>query len=211
MVYREVAALRRAPKQQRGERKVEQILRSAEIVFAEVGYEHATTNAVAAHAAVSIGSLYQFFASKDAILESMAQRYLDQTRSVLLALDPGDDFDLSKLLTDLIETLVKLQDQRPYFLQCLAQNRAYAVLQGSVAKLNEVVIAHVSALLKRISRPAEAADLERRASLCVHTVSALLPLALVARGKQRRQMIKEIVTLLERYIEPELMEKGPAV
>jgi len=206
MVYRSGGALRHIPRQNRGERKVEKILHSAEIVFAEVGYEHATTNAVAIHAGVSIGSLYQFFASKDKILEAMATRYLDQTKTVLVrALDPGRNVGLTELLTDLPETLLKLQEQRPFFLQCLAQNRAYAVLAGAVAELNDAIIDHVVALLERKSRPDEGADIRRRASICVHTVSALLPYALSTKGAERRRVIAEIVTLLERYLRPEFI------
>jgi len=209
MVYRPVAALRHVPRQNRGERKVEKILRSAEVVFAEVGYEHATTNAVAAHAGVSIGSLYQFFASKDKILEAMATRYLDQTRVALVrALDPERNIGLTELLTDLLETLLKLQEQRPFFLQCLAQNRAYAVLAGPVAELNEAVIDYVVALLKRKSGSDDSGNLRLRASVCVYTVSALLPYALSTKGAERRRVIGEIVKLLDRYLKPELIVGG---
>ena len=209
MIYQPVAALRHIPKQQRGERKVEQLLRSAEIVFAEVGYENATTNAIAAQAGVSIGSLYQFFASKEAILEAMAQRYLDQTRRELVrALNGGKDVGLSKLVASLVETLVTLQEQRPYFLQCLAQNRAYAVLAGSVQELHDVIIQHVARFLGRICVPAEPGDGLRRATVAVHSVSALLPLALEAQGRQRAKMIEETVILLTRYLEPDLRPKG---
>ena len=205
MAYRSVVALRHVPKQSRGERKVDQILRSAEEVFAAVGYEHATTNAVAQHAGVSIGSLYQFFASKDALLEAMAQRYLDQTRKALAkVLAPAGSYKLRELLTDLLQTLVKLQEQRPYFLQCLSQNRAYAVLQGSVARLNQEVVGQVGALLTRTSGFRDPGEVSRQAVICVHTVGALLPLALSARGANRQRMIGEIVTLLERYLSPDL-------
>ena len=205
MVYRSEVALRHVPKQVRGERKVDQILRSAEEVFAEVGYEHATTNEVARHAGVSIGSLYQFFASKDALLETMAQRYLDQTRKALaIVLDPSGSYKLRELLTELLQTLVKLQEQRPYFLQCLGQNRAYAVLQGSVTKLNQEVVGQVARLLLRTSGFRDTAEVNRQSAICVHTVGALLPLALSERGPGRRKMVAEIVTLLERYLSPDL-------
>jgi AcrR family transcriptional regulator len=209
MEFQTATALRHKPKQPRGQRKVEQILRSAEAVFAEVGYEQATTNAVANHAHVSIGSLYQFFAGKDAILEAMAQGYLDQMQSALVRmLETNEDRPLRPMLTELIETLVKLQSQRPFFLQCLGQSHAYTALEGSVKELNTVVTRHVVGLLKRISAPADEATLERRAQVCVRTVSSLLPLALAARGKRRASIIDETVTLLQRYLEPELLPEA---
>lgn len=207
MPKRTSVALRHTPKQVRGERRVEQLLRSAEVVFAEVGYEHATTNAVAAHAGVSIGSLYQFFASKDSLLEAMAQRYLDETRAELVStLDDERYKDLDQLVRVLMERMVKLQDQRPYFLQCLSQNRAYAALAGSVSELQSVVTAHLVSLLGRLCVPAPEGIVLRRAQICVFTASALLPLAVEAKGKQRALILDEVVAILAGYIRPHLRE-----
>src|SRR6266511_1332655 len=48
------------------------ILDAAAGVFADAGYERATTNAIAAAAGISPGSLYQFFPNKEAIAEALA-------------------------------------------------------------------------------------------------------------------------------------------
>ena len=70
-------AMRRVPRQVRGQQRVEAILAAAEGVMAEVGFEASTTNQIAARAGVPIGSLYQFFANKNAIVEEMARRQRD--------------------------------------------------------------------------------------------------------------------------------------
>ena len=75
--------LRRVPQQTRGELRLAKILDAGEKVFAQVGYEAATTNAIARQAKTSIGSLYQFFPNKEAILEAVAGRYLERLRAVL--------------------------------------------------------------------------------------------------------------------------------
>ncbi len=65
-------------RQARGQRRIDQILTVAEQVFADVGYEATTTNAIAARAGMSPGSLYQFFENKEAIAAGLAARYLDR-------------------------------------------------------------------------------------------------------------------------------------
>src|SRR5437660_11097229 len=75
-------SLRRRPRQERGERRIDKILKAAAFVFAKVGYEAATTNAIARQAGTSIGSLYQFFPNKEAILHALAGRYLAELRAV---------------------------------------------------------------------------------------------------------------------------------
>lgn len=72
---RRAAEPRRQPQQERGERRVEEILDAAEAVIAEVGVETATTNAIAERAGASVGSLYHFFPNKDAIIRALSARY----------------------------------------------------------------------------------------------------------------------------------------
>src|ERR1700691_5237684 len=71
----EVAAPR-APKRQRGKERVAQLLAAGAAVFAAKGYEAATMTEIAARAGAPIGSLYQFFPSKEALADTLVQNYL---------------------------------------------------------------------------------------------------------------------------------------
>jgi AcrR family transcriptional regulator len=62
------AIRRRLPKQERSRRLVEAIVEAAQIVLAESGPDALTTVNVAQRAGVSVGSLYQYFAGRDALL-----------------------------------------------------------------------------------------------------------------------------------------------
>ena len=64
----------RAPRQERSRQKVELILEAAVRILERRGMEGLTTNAVAASAGVSIGTLYQYFPNKAAILDALADR-----------------------------------------------------------------------------------------------------------------------------------------
>jgi len=74
--------LRRQPQQARGQQRIQKILDAAEHIFADVGYDNATTNAIAVRAETSIGSLYQFFPHKEAILKALVLRYLEEMRTL---------------------------------------------------------------------------------------------------------------------------------
>lgn len=69
---------RRTPRQVRAELTRDRILRAAAHIFAEHGYAAGTTNRIAEHARVSIGSLYQYFPNKDAILAALLVRHIDR-------------------------------------------------------------------------------------------------------------------------------------
>lgn len=66
---------RKAPSQGRAEATVEAILSAAAHILAGEGWETVNTNRVAAEAGVSIGSLYQYFPGRDAILSELGRRH----------------------------------------------------------------------------------------------------------------------------------------
>jgi AcrR family transcriptional regulator len=68
--------MRRRPRQARSQQRVEHLLNTAAQLFDEMGYEAVTTNAIAARAGISIGSLYQFFPNKQAVVDALVERYL---------------------------------------------------------------------------------------------------------------------------------------
>jgi AcrR family transcriptional regulator len=76
------ASLRREPKQKRSQQRVQRILEAAAEVFAEVGYDAATTHAIASRAGTAIGSLYQFFPDKLAIFHALEERHMEQVTAI---------------------------------------------------------------------------------------------------------------------------------
>src|SRR4051812_35192803 len=71
------ASPRKKPRQERSVAMVESVLEAAARVFVKEGYAKATTNRIASAAGVSVGSLYQYFPSKDAIAVELLRRYRD--------------------------------------------------------------------------------------------------------------------------------------
>jgi AcrR family transcriptional regulator len=78
--------MRRKPQQARSIERVNDILNVADEVFAEMGFEGATTIEIAARAKMSVGSLYRFFPDKVAILKALAGSYLEQLQQAIAQL-----------------------------------------------------------------------------------------------------------------------------
>lgn len=68
---------RKQPTQDRAAKTRQRILDAAAHVFAEYGYVGGTTNRIAEHAGLSIGSLYQYFPNKDAVLRALMDEHVD--------------------------------------------------------------------------------------------------------------------------------------
>lgn len=65
---------RKIPRQARSRATVEVILDSAALLLVDEGYEQTTTNRIAERAGVSIGSLYQYFPNREAVVAAVAHR-----------------------------------------------------------------------------------------------------------------------------------------
>ena len=70
--------LRRRPVQQRSAMRVERMLEACALLIDEVGYDGVTTTLIAERAGVAVGSLYQFFPDKRAVVQALTTRNLDR-------------------------------------------------------------------------------------------------------------------------------------
>jgi AcrR family transcriptional regulator len=73
-------AARRAPAQQRSRERLDRILAVAAELIARRGSDQVKMSEVAERAGISIGSLYQYFPDKSAIIRTMAERYHVESR-----------------------------------------------------------------------------------------------------------------------------------
>src|SRR5712691_4893144 len=83
---RAMTSARHTPKQMRGKARVHTLLAAAEAVFAEVGYDGASTTLIAQRANTAIGSLYDFFPNKAAIARHLVLQYLTDLEALFAAI-----------------------------------------------------------------------------------------------------------------------------
>jgi AcrR family transcriptional regulator len=70
---------RKSPVQARSAASVDAILQATIQVLLNVGKERLTTTRVASRAGVSVGTLYQYFPNKSALLQAVLKRHLAQS------------------------------------------------------------------------------------------------------------------------------------
>ncbi|NMO19389.1 TetR/AcrR family transcriptional regulator [Pyxidicoccus fallax] len=98
---------RKLPRQARSRATVDALLEAAAQVLVEHGYEKTTTARVAERAGVSVGSLYQYFPSKEALVAALIEQHADEMVSVAdEALSPLKTASLEEGLKAIIRVAV---------------------------------------------------------------------------------------------------------
>jgi AcrR family transcriptional regulator len=202
--------MRRVPQQDRGQRRVERILDAAAEVIAEVGVEAATTNAIAARADTSVGSLYQFFPNKDAIVQALAARYVEQLRALKIATFDGVDphLPLPELIEATVMPMVRFHEANPAYEHVYyATNRPDAPWQPQV-EVKEAVITRIAELIHTRNPALSLDELRIYGRVTCEMVHALISESMRAAPADRLRLLRELKNVMVRYLQA--LEPPPA-
>ena len=201
--------MRRAPQQARGRRRIDAILDAAQQVLAESGYDSVTTNAIAARANTSIGSLYQFFPNKDAIMQALGLRYLDRVRESFAPLlsPPAAELPMEEWIDGIVDALDSAQQSNTGFKELFCSAATMPELADADNALHHQFVGGLDGVLARRLPGIDAARRLVSAEMCVRTVQALMPLLAGATGERRALVLAEIKTLLAGYMERTLADE----
>jgi AcrR family transcriptional regulator len=196
---RENQERRLARRQPRGLRRVDEILDAASHVFAEVGYDAASTHAIAVRAGISHGSLYQFFPNKEVIAHALATRYVTQLHILYeTSFAPYDAHVALAVFLDLwIDPLVAFQND-PGFLALFAGSSPSHRFTDVTRDLHEEVSKHIE---QKIAILAPDIPLERQkqiATVSIQIVKSLLSPAMT----HTNWIVGELKAAVYRYLEP---------
>jgi AcrR family transcriptional regulator len=196
---------RRTPTQERSRKRVEAILEAAAIVFAEQGFDAASTEAIAERAHTSVGSIYQFFPNKLALFEVLAARCLEKERETFDALfTAAAESSWTEVIGYAIDGFSLLHEADPAFRAVLANFQLYGVFEQADVALTHYFIETVAKLLKRHAKTMTPVERRVVATTIVNTVTGALFLSQREEPRFRRQLLDETKVLLHRYLAPYL-------
>ena len=168
---------RKRPSQARSKATVEAILVAAAQVFRRQGYAGATTDRIAERAGVSVGSLYQYFPNKDAILVALTERHVDAGFALvreLLAETLSDVPPLEPLLRRFVVAMITLHEREPELHRVLFEEAPLpASLRRQLRKRENELATEVAALLE-VHPEVRMRDPRLTAYVLVQSVDALI-------------------------------------
>jgi AcrR family transcriptional regulator len=115
-----------APQQERSARRLSGFLGTAAELFAEVGFEAATMQAIADRSGSSIGALYNYFPDKQSVAATLLATYSEKLRATLESLiAESEKVSAAQFAASLIDRIAGFAQERPAWLNLHAASIHY--------------------------------------------------------------------------------------
>ena len=194
---------RKAPRQSRSQATVTAILDATARILVERGFAAASTNAVAELAGVSVGSLYQYFPNKDALVSAVQARHGEQMMAVIQrALTKAMEATLADGLGGLLEATVEAHRVDADLHRVLEEQLGSASVVAAHDEYTDVMEERIVLLLARHRDEITAPDLKLAAYMLLHAAHALIHAIVQQRPKgiSLKQATQEIVAMTTAYL-----------
>jgi AcrR family transcriptional regulator len=189
---------RTAPQQQRSRDKYDRVLAATAALLEELPYEVIGTKLIASRAGVSVGSLYRFFVDKQAIVDALAQHWLDRLVEVmdeqLAALPPEPD----ELVERLVDAYARFWRAEPGFRKVWFAT--WFTVSPGAGHSNDLQL--IDRLHSALAGPYGISDpaLRHRLEVAIGVTEHLLNLAFKRDPDGDPALLAELKLLLKRYL-----------
>jgi AcrR family transcriptional regulator len=198
---------RKSASQERSRLTVNTILEATTRVLVKEGYDRASTNRIAAAAGVSIGSLYQYFPSKEALVAAVSERHsqevLQLMRNVLIKVAARP---VEGAVREFVSVAIEGHRVNPKLHRVLAEQIPRIGRLQNVEAINRDVHALIRGYLDAHRDEIDVADLDLAAFICVTTVETLTHTAVLHRpdiltDEKAEKFVDEVTDLVVRYLQ----------
>ncbi|HEY3816356.1 MAG TPA: TetR/AcrR family transcriptional regulator [Polyangiaceae bacterium] len=195
---------RKKPRQQRSQDTVECILDATARVLCSTGYDRASTNRVAMAAGVSVGSLYQYFPSKEALVAALVERHVEQMTSLVTGkLAEVSTAPLDVAVRTMIDSMFAAHAVDPKLHKVLIEQVPRIGKLERIVGVEREVEVLVAAFLEARRGELRRSRLEAAAFVVCNLVEAVTHAAVLAelRDPRRSEVAAELTDMILRYLQ----------
>jgi AcrR family transcriptional regulator len=193
----EIQAAAKEPKRERGKQRVAALIDAGAELFAEKGYEATTMTEIASRAGAAIGSLYQFFPSKEALAEALFNRFAERAAAAFQRVEELAPGRSARELADLfIDYKLGLGTDRD---AAIALSGAVAGIVDRRKPLGDALRGRIAAILSAANRSLDEHE-AAAAAVIVNQVMKMIPALGATEGERAAALIGEARKLMALYI-----------
>ena len=188
------------PVQARSRATVDAIIQAATYILTEEGWDGLTTNAIAERAGVNIGSLYQYFPNKEAVIIELQRRHTAATHAELhKALERmPEQSSLRDTVALIIAMLVNEHRVAPTVHKAIAEElpRTVRFVHTENEQLRRQALAALQPFMRNVPDPELAIYMM---SIALHAIMRTVTVERPALLDQAR-LVSELVAMVERFL-----------
>jgi AcrR family transcriptional regulator len=194
---------RREPQQARSRARVAQILQAADAILSEEGVGALTVRRISERAHVPVGSIYQFFGDKGAVIDAVAHSYLTESDAAIGALvhaaETGEG-DWSDPAGRMLDVFVELYRLHPGYVALWSGRHMSAEVARVDQANSQLIAAGVQRVVAAQAGLPEGPELELAAQVAVRTATGLLHYAFTRSANGDEAVLNEMKNLLRLYL-----------
>ena len=200
----DISRNRRIPLQERGERRVAELLEAAASEFAEVGYDRATMKAIAKRAGASIGAIYQYFPDKAAVASALRILYVNEMEDRWMKVEEATAaLSVKQRIQRFVDTMIRFMGEHPSYITILDA--------PADSKRDKETRARLRARLANVfqtRRPGVSPEHAYRvACVALQMIKSMNALYAEAKPQERLEIVEEYKVALTAYIEKRLLHR----
>jgi AcrR family transcriptional regulator len=206
MPRRPLTSPRKEASQERSRATVDALLAATARVLMKEGYDRASTNKVAEAAGVSIGSLYQYFPSKEALVSAVIERHMGEMMDLVrTSLRRVATLPLEDAARELVRVMIDAHRIQPKLHRVLVEQIPRIGNMEQIESIDDEAIDLVRAYLETHRSEIDVADLDLAAFIAVTSVEALTHAAVLRRPALLEEprattFREEVASLVVRYL-----------
>jgi AcrR family transcriptional regulator len=194
----EIQPTAKEPKRERGKQRVATLMDAGAELFAEKGYEATTMTEIASRAGAAIGSLYQFFPSKEALAEALFNRFAERAAAAFARVEELAPGCSARELADLfVDYKLRQRSDRD---AAIALSSEVAGIVERRKPLGDALRGRIASILNA-GNPALGLGKAAAAAVIVNQVMKMVPALAATEDERAVALIGEARKLMALYIE----------
>jgi AcrR family transcriptional regulator len=194
---------RKQPRQERSQATVEAILTATARILVKEGFDRASTNRIAEQAGVSIGSLYQYFPSKEALVTTLMQRHIDEISNLVSgAVERLSDAPIPAAMREIVDLMICAHAIDPQLHKVLMEQVPRIMHFSHGNEVERQVLRLARTYLEARARELRPKNIGLAALIVVQTIESLTHSAVIGHPDllETEELKEEITQLIVRYL-----------
>jgi AcrR family transcriptional regulator len=194
---------RKRPRQERSKVTVDAILAATARVLVKKGFDGLTTNSVAEAAGVSIGSLYQYFPSKEALVAALIEQHIEEMNAAVLhELKRAAQLPMAQAVRAVVELTIRAHAIEPELHKILTEQVPRVGRLARLIEADNISRRMVAGILGARKDELAIVDIDTAAFILCTSIEAIVHRAAYLAPERLRdqRLVDEATAMVTRYL-----------